>query len=132
MDAISGRYRIGKRFSFEAAHCLPGLAHGHKCARMHGHTYSVELILEAESLLPPGFVTDFGDLAAFRRYLDAELDHRVLNDVLPVVPTSENLARHLAEWFVAEVEPGIPGRLRAVRVSETASTWAEYEFVDRA
>ncbi|MER7816143.1 6-carboxytetrahydropterin synthase [Streptomyces sp. NPDC096153] len=71
---------------------------------------------------PPGFVTDFGDLAAFKRYLDAELDHRVLNDVLSVEPTLENLARHLAEWFVAEVEPGIPGRLGAVRVSETASS----------
>ncbi|MGV9254923.1 6-pyruvoyl trahydropterin synthase family protein [Streptomyces sp. NPDC003697] len=46
-------------------------------------------------------------------------------------PTSESLARYLAEWFVAEVEPGISGRLRAVRVSETASSWAEYEVADR-
>ncbi|MFD4718152.1 6-pyruvoyl tetrahydropterin synthase family protein [Streptomyces sp. NPDC058423] len=122
MGTISGRYRIGKSFAFEAAHCLPGLSQGHKCARLHGHSYRVEPIVEAESLVPPGFVTDFGDLAAFKRYLDAELDHRVLNDVLSVEPTSENLARHLAEWFVAEVEPGIPGRLGAARVSETASS----------
>ncbi|MGW9133528.1 6-pyruvoyl trahydropterin synthase family protein [Streptomyces sp. NPDC055681] len=132
MSTISGRYRIGKRFTFEAAHQLPGLPEGHKCGRLHGHSYSVELVIEAESLVPPGFVTDFGDLAAVKRYLDTELDHRVLNDVLPVDPTSENLARHLAEWFVAEVEPGIPGQLRAVRVSETASSWADYEIVDRS
>lgn len=34
-------YRIGKRFMFEAAHHLPDLPEGHKCARLHGHSYTV-------------------------------------------------------------------------------------------
>ncbi|MGH8897377.1 MAG: 6-pyruvoyl trahydropterin synthase family protein [Egibacteraceae bacterium] len=34
-------FRIGKSFTFDAAHHLPGLSEGHKCARLHGHTYTV-------------------------------------------------------------------------------------------
>ncbi|MFH8991458.1 6-pyruvoyl trahydropterin synthase family protein [Streptomyces sp. NPDC017940] len=129
MTALKGRYRIGKRFSFDAAHHLAGLPEGHKCARLHGHTYTVELVLAAEELSGPGFVTDFGDLAPVKTFLDGHLDHRSLNDVLPVEPTSENLARYLAEWFVEHVEPGIGGRLETVRVSETPSSWAEFEVI---
>jgi 6-pyruvoyltetrahydropterin/6-carboxytetrahydropterin synthase len=80
----------------------------------------------AGELMPPGFVTDFGDLAPFRAYLDSELDHRDLNEVVDLPPTSENLAAHLAAWFITNVEPAIPGRLVRVRVSETVDTWAEY------
>jgi 6-pyruvoyltetrahydropterin/6-carboxytetrahydropterin synthase len=131
VSAVEGRYRIGKRFRFEAAHCLSGLPEGHKCRRVHGHGYGVEIILTADQLAPPGFVTDFSDLAPVKRYLDEHLDHQVLNDVLPVEPTSENLARFLAEWFIEHVEPTIPGRLLAVRVSETESSWSEYEVPKR-
>lgn len=127
MNAPRGRYRIGKTFSFDAAHQLGGLPEGHKCSRLHGHTYTVEIILSAIELHPPGFVTDFGDLAPVKNYLDNHLDHRVLNDVLPMEPTSENIARHLAEWFTQHVEAGLPGRLEAVRVAETPSSWAEFE-----
>lgn len=122
----SGTFTIGKQFSFEAAHHLPSLGPGHKCFRPHGHGYRVEVILCGERLAPPGFVTDFGDLAPLGRYLAAELDHRDLNEVLPFEPTSEQLARHLAGWFIEHVEPGIPGRLAAVRVSETAACWAQF------
>ena len=99
MDAAGrarGVYRIGKRFTVDASHCLPGLPAGHKCARLHGHTYTVEVVLAATELVGPGFVTDFGDLAALGRYLDEHFDHRHLNDVLDDPPTSEHLARHLA------------------------------------
>jgi 6-pyruvoyltetrahydropterin/6-carboxytetrahydropterin synthase len=119
-------YEIGKRFRFEAAHHLPGLPEGHKCGRPHGHSYTVEVVLTASELTPPGFVTDFADLAPFRAYLDRELDHRDLNEVVDFPPVSENLAAHLAAWFMTNVEPTIPGRLVRIRVSETADTWAEY------
>jgi 6-pyruvoyltetrahydropterin/6-carboxytetrahydropterin synthase len=119
-------YRIGKQFSFDAAHVLADLPAGHKCARLHGHTYTVEIELTASRLVPPGFVTDFADLAPFRRYLADTIDHRHLNDVLSVEPTSENLARHFFTWCVTHLEPGIPGRISAVRVSETPQSWAEY------
>ncbi|MFD0274675.1 6-pyruvoyl tetrahydropterin synthase family protein [Kitasatospora sp. NPDC127111] len=128
MTALRGRYRIGKRFRFEAAHQLSGLPAGHQCARMHGHSYEAEFILTADQLTGPGFVSDFGDLAPVKAMIDSVLDHQVLNEVLPdLVPTSENLAAYLAGWFVENVEPGVPGRLAAVRVSETASSWAQFE-----
>jgi 6-pyruvoyltetrahydropterin/6-carboxytetrahydropterin synthase len=119
-------YQIAKRWRFDAAHHLDGLPDGHKCARVHGHTWTVEVRLTATQLTPPGFVTDFGDLAPFGGYLASALDHRDLNAVLDFPPTSELLAKHLAEWFISHVQPGIQGALSAVRVSETPSSWAEY------
>ncbi|MDH6144145.1 6-pyruvoyltetrahydropterin/6-carboxytetrahydropterin synthase [Kitasatospora sp. GP30] len=128
MSAVIGEHRIGKQFRFEAAHYLPGLPEGHQCGRLHGHSYTVEFVLTADRLTGPGFVADFGDLAPVKKMIDSTLDHQVLNEVLPeVVPTSENLAAHLAGWFVEHVEPGLPGRLVSVRVSETATSWAQFE-----
>ncbi|WP_082119957.1 6-pyruvoyl trahydropterin synthase family protein [Saccharothrix sp. ST-888] len=131
MTSLQGRHRIAKRYRFEAAHFLTGLPEGHQCSQMHGHSYEVEFVLTADHLTAPGFVTDFGELAPVKRMIDETLDHTVLNEVLPVVPTSENLAAHLAGWFVEHVEPSLPGRLAAVRVSETASSWAEFELAER-
>jgi 6-pyruvoyltetrahydropterin/6-carboxytetrahydropterin synthase len=62
-------FRIGKRFTFDAAHHLPSLPADHKCSRVHGHTYTVEFVLESSELTGPGFVTDFGDLTVAGRYL---------------------------------------------------------------
>lgn len=124
-------YRIGKTFTFSAGHHLPDLPAGHKCARPHGHNYTIEVTLCREELVPPGFVTDFGDLAPVQAYLEAYLDHRDLNEVLGFPPTSERLARHVAEWFIEHVEPHIPGRLERVRVSETPTSWAEYVVEER-
>jgi 6-pyruvoyltetrahydropterin/6-carboxytetrahydropterin synthase len=119
-------YRIGKQFTFDAAHHLPGLPAGHKCARMHGHSYAAEFVLAADRLTPPGFVTDFGDLAPIRKYIDTTLDHRDLNEVLGVEPTCEAIAEHLAGWFTHHLAGTIQGRLELVRVWETATSWAEY------
>jgi 6-pyruvoyltetrahydropterin/6-carboxytetrahydropterin synthase len=55
----------------------------------------------------------------------------VLNEVVDVAPTSELLARHLANWFIEYLEPRIPGRLLAVRVAESPTSWAEYEVPGR-
>lgn len=119
-------HMIGKRFTFAASHQLPDLPDGHKCARLHGHNYTVEVQLSADRLTEPGFVTDFGDLAPVKTYLDATFDHRHLNDVMNDAPTSEHIAAHVADWVITHLEPRIPGRLLRVRVSETESTWAEY------
>ena len=120
-------YRIGKQFRFEAGHSLSGLPDGHKCARWHGHSYTVEVTLTTtEDLRGPGFVVDFADLGAFGEYLNASFDHRDLNTVLDVPSTSENLARHLYCWCVEHLD--LPGSVRVekVRVSETVSTFAEF------
>lgn len=122
-------YRICKEFSFEASHQLHGLPEGHKCARTHGHSYRVFVELCAPTLTPPGFVTDFAELNPLGRYVNIELDHRTLNEVLDVEPTSENLAKHLTDWCLANLP--LPDQVSqvAVRVSETASSWAEYTEV---
>jgi 6-pyruvoyltetrahydropterin/6-carboxytetrahydropterin synthase len=126
-----GAHTIGKRFGFEAGHRLPSLPPEHKCSRQHGHSYHVEVVLTAPSLVDLGFVTDFGDLSEFKRFLETELDHRNLNDILPFEPTSERLAQFLAGWFTQNVEPAIPGRLVAVQVSETERSWARFEVEQR-
>ncbi|GAA2718523.1 MULTISPECIES: 6-carboxytetrahydropterin synthase [Streptomyces] len=123
----SGTFTIGKTFTFEAGHRLPGLPPEHKCSRQHGHSYEVEVIVTASALEAPGFVTDFGALAPFKRYLDTELDHRNLHEVLPLEPTSERLAQYLAGWFIENLQPTIPGRLAAVRVRETSRSWARFD-----
>jgi 6-pyruvoyltetrahydropterin/6-carboxytetrahydropterin synthase len=124
-------HRIGKQFSFDAAHHLPSLPASHKCSHVHGHRYTAEFILTADSLTPPGFVTDFGDLACAKHYIDTTLDHHDLNEVLSVEPTCEAIAQHLACWFEENVAASIPGRLEAVRVSESPTSWAEYTAGER-
>lgn len=126
-----GTFTIGKTFAFEAGHRLPSLPPEHKCSRQHGHSYQVEVILTAFGLEEPGFVTDFGDLAPLKKFLDAELDHRNLDKILPFEPTSERLAQFLAAWFIQNVEPAIPGRLFAVRVRETERSWARFDVEHR-
>jgi 6-pyruvoyltetrahydropterin/6-carboxytetrahydropterin synthase len=125
--ALRGTSTIGKRFTFEAGHRLPSLPPEHKCSQQHGHSYEVEVILTADTLVPPGFITDFAELTPFAEFLKNELDHKNLPEVLPVEPTSELLALYLAQWFVDNLQPHIPGRLKAVCVRETASSWARFD-----
>ena len=136
-------YRICKRFTFDAAHRLDGLPDGHKCGRLHGHTYTVEVELAAHRLDEHGFVIDFGDLSKIvKGLIDQSYDHRFLNDMIdcgtcPVNPTAENIAfdlyntiTPLLRAFLSRSAPenGDTNRieLQAVRVSETPSSWAEY------
>lgn len=120
-------YRIAKTWTFAAAHHLEGLPAEHKCARRHGHTYTVELTVAAEVLTPPGFVIDFAGLAAFRDYLTG-LDHTDLNDGFTrasgLQPTCENLAFWLHGIAAARLPGGV--RVEAVRVAESPQTWGEY------
>lgn len=113
-------YTISKSFSFSASHIIEGLPEGHKCARLHGHNYEVELVLQSEELNEVGFVVDYGDLSPFKAFIDENLDHRHLNDILE--PTSaEALAKYLFDK-AKEIWP----QTKAVRVSETPKTMAEY------
>lgn len=116
-------YRIWKRFEFSASHVLEGLPKGHQCGRMHGHNYAVEVELADAALDDVGFVRDYGELAAVKRWLDEVFDHRHLNDALPegLNPTAENLAR-----YIFDVISGRYPQLVAVRVFETSKTGAEY------
>jgi 6-pyruvoyltetrahydropterin/6-carboxytetrahydropterin synthase len=120
-------YQISKRFTFDASHQLHGLPEGHKCMRLHGHTYTVEVQLTAAALDPVGMVLDYAKLAPVKAYIDSTLDHQHLNDVLAPLelnPTAENLARFMHEQVVALLGSEAYGVDIAVGVSETPATWA--------
>jgi len=115
---------ISKQFHFSANHQLDHLPADHQCARMHGHNYIIEIELSAtpDVLTPAGFVRDYGDLGEFKKWIDAELDHRHLNDVLPDMnPSAENISIWVFEQWAGRIP-----EMSAVRVSETPKTWAEY------
>lgn len=114
-------YRISKKFEFSASHIINGLPDNHPCARLHGHNYTVEIILSSWELDITGFIIDFGDLSPLKDFINNALDHRHLNDVLPFNPTSENLAKYLFEWCFEQWP-----QTSEVKVSETSKTWAGY------
>ena len=107
-----------KEFRFEAAHRLPNVAEGHKCARLHGHSYQVTVHVEGTIDDERGWVIDFGDISAVVQPVIAEIDHRYLNEILGLEnPTSEVLARWI--WYrLAGVLPG----LSAVTIRETCTS----------
>ena len=115
-------YTITKEFHFSASHQLFGLPEGHQCARLHGHNYIVVVELRAPELNEHGFVRDYLDLAPLKRYIDDELDHRHLNDVLgDDMVTAERMAKHFYDWCRAKWP-----EVSAVKVSENPKTWAEF------
>ncbi len=122
-DMGSAVLSITKEFHFSASHVLSRLPSWHRCARMHGHNYVVVLELAArrDQLTEAGFVRDYGDLDAFKQWLDDTVDHRHLNDVLGELPSS---AENLALWIFSTWAGRLP-ELVAARVSETPRTWAE-------
>lgn len=110
---------LSKTFDFDAAHFLPFVPDGHKCKRMHGHTYRVEVILCGQ-VRATGMLIDYADIAAAWQPLHDQLDHRVLNEVMGLEnPTTEVLAA----WIAARLELD---DLARVRVYESATTWAEW------
>lgn len=117
-------WTISKTFHFSAAHHLLGLRQGHPCGRAHGHNYKVEVQLAARQLDGHCMVVDFGQLSPIKEWIDANLDHRDLNEI-EAQPTCESLARMIFNVWWLEFP------IVAVRVSESDSTWAEYRCVDR-
>jgi 6-pyruvoyltetrahydropterin/6-carboxytetrahydropterin synthase len=113
---------ISKRYTFDAAHFLTNVPPDHKCARLHGHTYTVEVSLRGP--VDNGFVIDFGDLdAVVKPFIYSHLDHRSLNDVLP--PEIPTTVEHLAKFLFETFSPSLPN-LVSIRVWETPTSWAEY------
>ena len=113
---------IWKEFGFEAAHRLPNVPEGHKCARLHGHSFRVAVHVEGQLDPTLGWVMDFAELKAAWRPLDAVLDHHYLNDIPGLEnPTSEVLAR----WIWGRLAPVLPG-LTQIVVRETCTTGCIY------
>ena len=123
LTVLRNQMKISQAFKFEAAHFLPGVPATHRCSRLHGHSYRVEVRLEGEVDPHTGFVVDFFDLEkSFAGIMDA-LDHRCLNEVEGLDnPTAENIA----VWIWNRLKPDLR-QISAVRVYETVDCWAEYD-----
>lgn len=117
------RAELWVEFSFEAAHWLPRVPAGHKCQRLHGHSYRLCVRVEGEVDPETGMVIDFAEIEdAVRPLLENELDHRCLNEIEGLAnPTSE----HLAGWLWQRIRPSLPS-LSVIEVSETPLTRVLY------
>ncbi|QDY75347.1 6-pyruvoyl trahydropterin synthase family protein [Streptomyces qinzhouensis] len=104
---MSGVWRIGKVFRFEAARETGG--------SLDGHSFTAEAVLSASRLDEVGFVVDFGRLASLKKYIDAVLDHQVLNGQVPDV-TDTGIAAHLTAWAREHLPPDVAPVLEGVRV----------------
>jgi 6-pyruvoyltetrahydropterin/6-carboxytetrahydropterin synthase len=117
---------IFKEFGFEAAHRLPNVPEGHKCARLHGHSFRVEVHVRGRLDERLGWVMDFADLKAAVKPVIDRLDHYYLNEIEGLEnPTSEVLAR----WLWARLRPSLPGLSRIV-VRETCTSGCTYQGED--
>lgn len=111
-----------KVFHIEAAHKLPNLPEGHKCRRLHGHSFRVEIHIEGEVDPALGWVMDFADLKSAFEPLYKQLDHHYLNEIEGLEnPTSENLAR----WIWQRLKPNLP-LLSKILVAETCTSACVY------
>lgn len=117
------KVRLVKEFRFEAAHRLPKVPEGHKCARLHGHSFKIELTIGGPVNEETGWFVDYEIVDRAWQPLYALLDHRYLNEIPGLEnPTSENLARYLWERLI----PDLPA-LERVTVFETCDARCEYE-----
>lgn len=117
------RARVVRTFTFEAAHRLPNVPPEHKCARLHGHSFRVEVTVEGEVGADSGWVVDFADLKRAWEPLHTALDHRYLNEIEGLGnPTSEVLAA----WIWERLARTLPG-LERLEVAETCTSRVVYE-----
>ena len=111
-----------KTFQFEAAHRLPHLPEGHKCARLHGHSFSVDVVVEGPVDSKLGWVMDYADISAAFKPIWNQLDHYYLNEIPGLEnPTSENVAA----WIWNQLKPVLPLLTRIV-VAETCTARCVY------
>ena len=108
---------LRKTFQFEAAHLLPHLPEDHKCRRLHGHSFQVEVVVAGPNDPHLGWVMDYADISELFRPIWSKLDHCYLNDVAGLEnPTSENIAI----WIWNQLKPALPALIEIV-VAETCT-----------
>ena len=113
---------IFKEFTIEAAHWLPNLPEGHKCRRLHGHSFRLEIHVSGPLDPHLGWVMDFAEIKAAFKAIEDRIDHHCLNEVEGLEnPTSENLAR----WLWKELRSVLP-LLSKVVVRETCTSGCVY------
>ena len=96
------KVRLVKECRFEAAHRLPRVPAGHKCQRLHGHSFKIELAIEGHVNTDSGWFIDYGEVDAVWQPLFEQLDHNYLNDIPGLEnPTSEVLSK----WIWQQLKP---------------------------
>lgn len=114
---------IFRAFTFDAAHRLTHLPDTHKCRRLHGHTFRVEIHVDGELLQKYDWVIDFSDIIKNVSPVIEELDHNYLNDIEGLEnPTSENIAM----WLWTRIKPSLP-ILSKIVVQESPNSGAVYQ-----
>jgi 6-pyruvoyltetrahydropterin/6-carboxytetrahydropterin synthase len=116
------KMELRKSFQFEAAHLLPHLPSTHKCRRLHGHSFKVELVVAGECDPKLGWLMDYAEIKAVFTPVWEQLDHHYLNEIPGLEnPTSENIA----VWVWQQLKPRLP-LLVEVGVAETCTAQAVY------
>jgi len=116
------RMDIFRVFQIEAAHRLPNVPPEHKCARLHGHSFRIEVHVSGVLDKTLGWVMDFADLSRVFQPVFERLDHHYLNDIEGLEnPTSENMAR----WIWGQLSGNLPG-LSKIIVQETCNAGCVY------
>lgn len=113
---------LRKTFQFEAAHLLPNLPATHKCRRLHGHSFQVEVAVAGPMDPKLGWLIDYAEISEAFKPLFDQLDHYYLNEVTGLEnPTSENIA----VWIWQKLKPRLP-QLVEVVVAETCTARCVY------
>ncbi len=116
------RSKLTKSFGFEAAHSLPTFPDGHKCRRLHGHSFHFDVVVEGEVEPARGYLIDYGEIAKIVEPVVKLLDHYYLNEIEGLEnPTAEMLAG----WLWRRIKPRLP-ILSAIVVRETCTSGCEY------
>jgi 6-pyruvoyltetrahydropterin/6-carboxytetrahydropterin synthase len=114
--------RLSKTFHFEAAHDLPTFPEGHKCRRLHGHSFRFDVVVEGEVDPAKGYLIDYGDIKAATEPIVKRLDHYYLNEIAGLSnPTSEMLAK----WLWEQLKPALP-QLAEIVIYETCTSQCSY------
>lgn len=114
---------IYKEFTFEAAHKLPNVPLGHKCGRLHGHSFMVRIYVEGDVDSHTGWIMDFADLKEYFKPIYEQLDHHYLNDIPGLEnPTSEVIAC----WIWTQLKPQLIN-LSRIDIKETCTSGCSYK-----
>ena len=117
---------IYKVYVFESAHRLPNVPAGHKCGRLHGHSFKMTVYVEGDVGGSSGWVMDYAEISAIVKPVYDQLDHRYLNEIEGLDnPTSEVLAK----WIWRKIRPELP-QLTKVVINETCTSGCVYRGED--
>jgi len=113
---------LSRKYDFSAAHYLPRAPEGHKCRRLHGHSYEIEVAVRGEVDPETGWLIDYGDIDARVKPVVAELDHRTLNEVSGLENATSEL---LCGWLWERLRGDLSG-LHRITVAETCAAACHY------